>query len=216
MALDLTSFDAALTQEFVLIVYGVFKKGAVVYVGQTVMSLAERKGSHFSNARKGRGSVFGAAIRKHGEESFAFVVLQECSSQLELNDAEKSWIARIKPKYNLQAGGKLSFEPWNKGKKEQRPEVLQNISKAAKTRKRTKRGSYSEEHKAKIGQKTKERSKAKFICEQTKEVFENQIDAAKKFGLNPKSLAVLMSGKTRLKSLKGYTFKKLQRRVNRL
>jgi group I intron endonuclease len=190
-------------------VYGVFKEGQIVYIGQTVMSLAERRGSHFSNARKGRGSVFGAAIRKHGEDAFAFVVLEECDSVFSLDKAEKEWIAKVKPKYNMQAGGKKSFEPWNKGKKELRPKVLQKISAAAKTRKRTKRGSYSEEHRAKIGLKTKERSKAKFICEQTQEVFENQIDAAKKLGINPKSLAVLLSGKTRLKSLKGYTFKKL-------
>jgi group I intron endonuclease len=126
-----------------MVIYLVFRKGECVYIGQTVSPLNNRKSAHFTHARKGRGSVFGAAIRKHGEESFAFVEYQQCETQKQLDYWEKRLIYEIKPRYNIQPGGKSTFESWNKGKKETRPEVLSNISNSAKTRKRTKRGPYS-------------------------------------------------------------------------
>lgn len=189
-----------------MVVYLVFKKGECVYIGQTKQSLTKRKSKHFCDARKGRGSVFGAAIRKHGEEAFAFVEFIKCSSQECLDRYEKELIAKHKPRYNMQTGGKKDFGAWNKGKKELRPEVLQNISNSAKNRKRTKRGQYSADHKAKIGKTTLERNKKPFICHQTGEVFFNKITCAKKMGINQRSLSVLLSKKTSLKSIKGFTF----------
>jgi hypothetical protein len=192
-----------------VIVYVALRKRNVVYVGQTVMRLSARRGKHFSVARKGGGSVFGAAIRKHGEKCFAFKEIAKCNSRDALNRWERRLIASMSPKYNLQDGGQDSFVPWNKGKKETRPEVLQNISNAARQRVCASRGSYSREHREKIGLATRMRTQKAFVCEQTGQSFLNQIDAAKAYGLNPKSLAVLLSGKTRLRSLGGYTFRYL-------
>lgn len=190
-----------------MFVYVALKNGVAVYVGQTTMSLAERKGCHFSVARKGRGGIFGAAIRKHGEDKFEFVLLENCATHKELDECERKWISKLSPKYNKQRGGRSGFETWNKGYKEKRPEVLKRISDSAKTRKRTKRGNYSNGHKIKIGNATKARTAKAFVCEQTGKVYFNKVDCAKELGLNKSSLLVLLSGKTRLKSLGGYTFK---------
>ena len=189
-----------------MVVYLVFKAGVCVYVGQTCQGLVKRKAKHLSEARKGRGGVFGAAIRKHGEQAFGFIEYIRCSSQDCLNRYERELIKTHRPRYNIQQGGKNGFAPWNKGKKESRPHVLFNISMSAKTRKRTKRGSYSEAHKQKIAESSLNRSKRAFICHQTGEVFYNKVVCARKYGLNPRSLSVLLSKKSRLKSLKGLTF----------
>lgn len=189
-----------------MIIYLVFKKGICVYVGQTIQTLSQRKGKHFSDARKGKGSVFGAAIRKHGESAFGFVEYLKCSDQVTLDLHEKKLIAELKPRYNVQNGGKANFNTWNKGRKEDRPEVLQNISNAAKTRKRTKRGKYTLEHKTKIAISSLQRMAKPFICHQTGKVYFNKTVAAAELNLNVRSLSVLLSRKTRLKSLKGYTF----------
>lgn len=189
-----------------MIIYLVFKAGECVYVGQTIQGLAKRKGHHFSCARKGRNGVFGAAIRKHGEEAFGFVEYMRCTSQQELDYFEKHFIALLRPRYNMQAGGKTAFEPWNKGAKEGRPEVLKRISQAAQNRKRTKRGKYKPEHVEKLRKASLRSQQKPFVCHQTGEVFMNKITCAQKLGINAKSLAVLLSMKTRLRSLKGYTF----------
>lgn len=189
-----------------MLVYLVLRRGQCVYVGQTTQALANRKGKHLSDARKGRGAVLGAAIRKHGELEFAWVAYIKCSSQAELDLEEKRLIAELKPKYNLQKGGKTGFDTWNKGKKETRPHVLKNISLSAKTRKRTPRGKYSASHVEKISRTSKERYERPFVCHQTGEVFYNKITCAEKLGLNPSSLSVLLGRYSRLKSLKGYTF----------
>jgi group I intron endonuclease len=190
-----------------MFVYAALKDGKAVYVGQTIMSLAERKGCHFSVARKGRGGVFGAAIRKHGEDEFEFVVIEHCDSHKALDECERKWIAELAPKYNKQRGGRSGFDTWNKGRKEDRPEVIKRISEAAKNRVRTKRGTYSDAHKAKIRDATRARTAKPFVCEQTGKVYFNKIECAQDLGLNHTSLLVLLSGKTRLKSLRGYTFK---------
>lgn len=189
-----------------MFVYLVFKQGQVVYVGQTTQTLAQRKGKHVSDARKGRGSVLGAAIRKHSESSFAWIQFKDCYSQKELDEAEINLIEEFKPRYNLQSGGKSSFEPWNKGKKEYRQTALQNISSAAKSRKKTKRGIYKDEHKAKISNSGLASRSKLFVCNETGEIFYNQVTCANKMGLNARSLAVLLGKHTRLTSLRGYTF----------
>jgi group I intron endonuclease len=190
-------------------VYGALIDGEVCYVGQTVMRLAARKGKHLSEARKGRGSRFGKAIRKLGEDRFTFQIIERFTSQKKLDLGEQFWIRTYEPRFNVQSGGKVSFEPWNKGKKETRKPVLARISRAAKSRKRTKRGHYSEEHRRKIGEATLRRSSRKIVCEKTGEIFWNIKTAAEAYGLNPKSLAVLLGGYTRLKTLNGYAFTRL-------
>jgi group I intron endonuclease len=189
-----------------MLIYLVLRKGEVVYVGQTVQNFANRRGSHFSHARKGRGSILGSAIREFGASEFEFFKYLECQSLEELDFWESKLIAELNPRYNVQPGGKLgNFEPWNKGKK-MSEEIREAYRKGAVNRKRTKRGSYSEEHKKKMSEGAKKKQQRPFECVQTGEIFLNKIDCAKKLNLNPSSLSVLLCRKSRLKTLKGLTF----------
>ena len=84
------------------------------YVGQTVMTVAERMCSHRSkakNAKKCNEMAVTGAIRKHGWGEFDFATLEQCSNQDELNEAERYWINHydcLAPHgYNIQAGGTL-------------------------------------------------------------------------------------------------------------
>lgn len=191
-----------------MMIYFVKKDSEVVYIGQTCQSLAKRKGKHFSEARKGRGSVFGAAIRKHGEQAFRFEIFKEVENQIECCELEKNLIRSLQPRYNMQDGGKASFVPWNKGKK-MNSEVCKNISKAAKSRKRTKRGSYSNEHKNKIGQATMKRSEKPFKCLNNGIIYLNKTVAAKDLGIDPRGITAVLSDGHRAKSYKGFRFEYL-------
>jgi len=190
-----------------MIIYFVFNKNdEIVYIGQTVMTLAQRKGKHLSEARKGRGSILGAGIRKHGEKYYRFEKHSIYFNQIDLDEAEKHYIKKYTPRYNVQEGGKKSFEPWNKGKKETRPEVLENIKLGAKDRKRTKRGSYTEEHKEKISKAGRRARIKPFICHENNKIYETKMDAAEDLGIDPRGITAVLNPKTRNKSHKGYTF----------
>lgn len=66
------------------------------YVGQTVKSLEHRWQGHLAHARWGRRDMaLLVAIREHGESAFTMEVVQTCSSQEELNVAERAWIERL-------------------------------------------------------------------------------------------------------------------------
>lgn len=87
------------------------------YVGQTVMTVAERMRSHRSkakNAKKCNEMAVTAAIRKHGWGEFDYAILEQCNDQDELNDTERYWINHydsLAPNgYNIQAGGTLGVD----------------------------------------------------------------------------------------------------------
>lgn len=187
-------------------IYGILKGTELVYIGQTVQGFTKRWSSHLGDSRNNKGSVLGKAIRKHGEKKFYPYLLDIANSQAELCKLEKYYIALYKPRYNVQVGGKVGFVPWNKGRTEDRPEVIARISISAKNRKRTKRGKYSLEHCKKLSNAGKIRQAKAFKCNETNQVWNNKIDCANELNLNPKSLVVLLSGKTRLKTLKGFSF----------
>lgn len=189
-----------------MMIYFVYKSDEIVYIGQTIQTLAQRKGKHVSDARLGRGSVIGAGIRKHGEEFFEFKRHSIYYCQVDLDSAEKHYISKYNPRYNLQRGGKSGYVPWNKGKKETRPEVKANISKAAVNRKRTKRGSYTDVHKRKIGDATRKRNAREFICEQNGKTYYNKVTAAKDLGIIAQRVSDVLCPTHSMKSYKGYTF----------
>lgn len=75
-----------------------------IYVGQTKRTLEERFNEH-----KKADTYIGNAVRKYGEENFLCIVLEECETQEELNEAEIKWIAKLnclRPNgYNCTTGG---------------------------------------------------------------------------------------------------------------
>lgn len=209
---DLTGFDAALTKQQngnEMVVYFVYKKKEIVYIGQTVMTIPQRKGKSLSEARKGRGSVFGAAIRKHGEDSFRWAIIAEFQNQEECCRYEKEAIARHKPRYNQQSGGKKGFESWNKGQKETRPEVLKKISNAAKARISHKRGKYSVEGVANIRNAKLKSSARPFKCLENGKVYQNKVEASQDLGIPAGGISLVLMPTTRNKSFHGFHFEYL-------
>ena len=63
-----------------------------LYVGQTMDTLARRKGNHHHDARRGVGARFATAIRKDGIHSFDFFQVGSAHTKEELNNLEKLWI----------------------------------------------------------------------------------------------------------------------------
>ncbi len=84
------------------------------YVGQTVQGLTARWRGHVKLAGKGVNWELPKAIREHGPESFERRVLCECSSQEELNEAERKWIVDLDvvwPNgYNMRNGAQYTHE----------------------------------------------------------------------------------------------------------
>ena len=192
-----------------MIVYFVYKKKEIVYIGQTVMTIPQRRGKALSEARKGRGSVFGAAIRKHGEDAFKWTIVAEFQNQAECCRYEKEAIARHKPRYNQQSGGKKGFEPWNKGHKETRPEVLKKIGKSAKARISPKRGKYSEQGVANIRNAKLKNVAKPFRCLENGKVYLNKVEAAQDLGIPAGGISLVLMPTARNKSFHGYRFEYL-------
>lgn len=86
------------------------------YVGQTKFSLEVRRKKHRNDSRTGSSYVFHKAIRKYGIDVFDWSVLEECSSQEALDEAERKWIASLETMipngYNTTPGGlALTYTP---------------------------------------------------------------------------------------------------------
>jgi group I intron endonuclease len=82
-----------------------------VYIGQTIVSLNERKGDHRRKAeRHGAKTYFHCAIRKYGFDSFEWDIIDSAKNIKELNEKEKYWIKfynslNTKNGYNIEHGG---------------------------------------------------------------------------------------------------------------
>jgi len=82
-----------------------------VYIGQTTISLQERKGDHLRKALKhGSKNHFHSAIRKYGMEVFTWEIIDHAKTREELNNKEREWIAQTGSAcplvgYNLTHGG---------------------------------------------------------------------------------------------------------------
>lgn len=197
-----------------MIIYFVTKADEIVYIGQTRRGLEARKKQHISLALSGKGSVIGAAIRKHGVENFEWNKHCVYYNQKDLDSAEKFLISKYAPRYNVAPGGQFGIEwTWNKGKKETRPEVLKNISNSAKNRRRTIRGPATPEaNKKRVEARTaklKERSRS-FICNETGKVYKLVVEAAKDMNITANGIYAVLNPKHRMKSYKGFTFKYLE------
>jgi len=92
-----------------LIYAAVNKVNNKVYIGKTKRGIHIRALDHFKSAKRGSKTAFHNAIRKYGENAFAWYILQENIHDDLINDRERYWIARYKSLgytlYNLTEGG---------------------------------------------------------------------------------------------------------------
>ena len=79
------------------------------YVGQTVSTLKRRWSGHCRDAKMGIEWELAKAIREHGSDNFQLRIICECDSDVELNIAERKYIAEFKSVhpggYNMTNGG---------------------------------------------------------------------------------------------------------------
>jgi group I intron endonuclease len=77
------------------------------YIGMTSKTLSERWSLHKADARRNKPWHLHRAIRKYGEDNFVIELLEEApaSSFEDLGKIETSWIKKLKPEYNMTAGG---------------------------------------------------------------------------------------------------------------
>lgn len=192
-----------------MIIYVAKLNKEIVYVGQTVQTFSKRIGAHKSRSRNGLSLPLYKAIRKYGE-SIKFEVLEgSVYSQEELDFLEKYYISSYQPRYNIQEGGKKGFEPWNKGKKEIRQVVKNNISKSAKARIRTPRGPYSADYKAKISEGCLHKKQRPFRCLNNDKIYFNKITCSKDLNIPVSGISLVLMPNTRNKSYYGYKFEYL-------
>lgn len=106
-----------------------------VYVGKTYRRdgrVSDRWAEHLNSAKKGSQTYIHSAIRKYGECSFSFKVVDKVSKN-KLNEAEIYWIKRLSSNvkgfgFNLTIGGD--------GGSQSDKSVLKKMSDAARNRKR--------------------------------------------------------------------------------
>ncbi len=75
------------------------------YIGITQRGMKVRRQRHIWTAHSGYGSVFGAAIRKYGADSFEFKVLAICPDFEYAKLIEIAAIQKFSPEYNVTSGG---------------------------------------------------------------------------------------------------------------
>jgi hypothetical protein len=83
-----------------MMVYLVFRNDEIVYIGQTRMNIEDKMESMLEKVERGKGSVLGAAMRKHGFDSFLWKVHSTHYCQTDCDQYEKILINAYKPKYN--------------------------------------------------------------------------------------------------------------------
>ncbi len=209
-----------------MIIYFVSLNDEVVYIGQTKLSLEKRKRQHEYSADRGKGYIIGSGLRKHGKDSFAWNVHSVYYNQVDLDAAEKHYIAKYRPRYNINCGGEArgthkqkGRRPWNKGKvggqvawnkgrKETRPEVLASIKASAKDRDSSNRR-VSESHKQALAEGRRGAYRAAnrtFVCHQTGKEYSLVVDAAKDLGIPANGIYAVLNPKHSMKSYKGFTF----------
>ena len=87
------------------------------YVGKTTQSLNKRFVNHRSTANLGSKYYVHNAMRHYGYNNFTIELLEEVSTEQELNEREIYWISHLKPKYNMHEGGQGGSSPG-------RPDIL--------------------------------------------------------------------------------------------
>ncbi len=108
----------------------------------------------------GSGLILRQAIRKYGRHSFRKEIVEHCQDDVELNEREVYWIDKLRPPYNIAAGG-TGGSTMKHASESSRKEWRRKLSVAGKGKhisdevkekmSRAKRGKvFSEEHKANL------------------------------------------------------------------
>lgn len=100
------------------------------YVGQTVQTLKQRFARHSWKCNNGR-SAIASAIQKYGKDEFTIELIEECTSQTELNIRELYWIEY----YNTLSPNGYNLRSTIDGRGSCSEETKLKISKANKGRK---------------------------------------------------------------------------------
>ena len=74
------------------------------YIGQTIQGLEKRWCAHRNKAKHKSNSHLHNAIRKYGPDVFVVELLEETTDE-QLNDRERYWVAEFHPAYNMTDGG---------------------------------------------------------------------------------------------------------------
>lgn len=117
-----------------MIIYFVTFQNEIVYIGQTKLSLTKRQKQHEYNANRGKGYVIGAALRKHGANKFSWNTHSVYYNQIDLDAAEKHYIAKYEPRYNINLGGEARGvrKKERKACVEQRNKIRSNLEQGTK------------------------------------------------------------------------------------
>ena len=184
------------------------------YIGQT-NNFRKRKNDHISCAKRGHKGVFYNAIRKYGEDSFVWEILDSVDCIEEANKLEVCFISRFNSLshdfgYNIQIGGDN-----HKGYRHT-SEAKAKISEASRGNKNTLGYRHSEEAKAKIGEAALGNKYAKtrpVYCVETGVVYDTIADAtlAMTNGKRTRShIGCVASGKKNFNTCFGYTWRFLE------
>lgn len=94
--------------------------------------IGRHKSNIFDDSYKGSGSIFLKAINKYGEENFKVSILEECSSEEELDEKEEYWInfydaVNNDEFYNLSKSGYKRGVTGYKHSEESRNQISQSL-----------------------------------------------------------------------------------------
>lgn len=84
-----------------------------IYIGQTSISLNERKSQHMQLVRKKHKNKFHNAVNKYGDSNFKWEVIEDILDSSNINDRERYWILYYKSflnGYNSTTGGEKNFK----------------------------------------------------------------------------------------------------------
>lgn len=74
------------------------------YIGKTTKLVEVRYRQHCANSKSGKTYLY-KAMRKYGTENFSVSVVDVAESLSDLNSMEKYYITKLRPEYNMTAGG---------------------------------------------------------------------------------------------------------------
>ncbi len=176
------------------------------YIGVTKLGLRVRRLQHLKEARRGKFDFpIYRAIRKYGEDVFAFVQLCECETYEEALSKEVEMIAAMAPAYNATKGGQ-GHAHWT-GKTRD----VETNKKISATKTGIPRG-YTPPHALEIfreNMRRAARSRRKPVrCINDGRVFDSAREASLHYNFDVSSVSKVAAGKRR--QISGLTFEYIQ------